>query len=412
MPILLPVAGLSLGLVLLLAVGGMVGGLSGLFGVGGGFLLTPVLMMIGVPPTVAAASGSCQMVATSSSGMAAHSRQGNVDMKIGSILLIGGLVGAEFGVEAIKYLHRLGEASLTIELSYVLVLGGLGSYMFLQSLQTLRRGALARTHHEAGGVEGRLSWLPWQMNFPRSGVRHSILVPMFLSFIVGILASIMGVGGGFIMLPMMVYILGMPMHIAVGTSLFQILFLCAGVTYMQAATNQTVDLMLVLPLALGSAVGAQLGARLSRLLRGEQLMILLAIIVLAVTGEMVSKLILHPSSLLRAPSVMHGEGTATPAGNASHAGLMISLGQMQEQLQAHRVSAAAATPLDQGKTPDAEDRARFKGTAAVPPDEPSARLFSRRGVATASGNKSRATAEFMQATNAPERVEACQFCYP
>jgi uncharacterized membrane protein YfcA len=412
MPILLPVAGLSLGLVLLLAVGGMVGWLSGLFGVGGGFLLTPVLMMIGVPPTVAAASGSCQMVATSSSGMAAHSRQGNVDMKMGSILLIGGLVGAEFGVEAIKYLHRLGEASLTIELSYVLVLGGLGSYMFLQSLQTLRRGALARSHREAAGVEGRLSWLPWQMDFPRSGVRHSILVPLFLAFIVGILASIMGVGGGFIMLPMMVYLLGMPMHIAVGTSLFQILFLCAGVTYMQAATNQTVDLMLVLPLALGSAVGAQLGARLSRLLRGEQLMILLAIIVLAVTGEMVSKLILHPSSLLRPPSVMHGEGTAPPGGSPSHAGLMIPLSQVEEQLRAHAVAVEPGRPLDHGETPDADDRARFAEIAAASSSQPSARPFSRLGVGSAGGNNSRMVAEFLPATIAPERVQACQFCYP
>ncbi len=312
MSILLPVAGLSLSLVLLLIVGALVGWLSGLFGVGGGFLITPVLMMIGVPPTVAAASGSCQMVATSSSGMAAHSRQGNVDMKMGGILLVGGLAGAELGVRAIEYLHTLGEASLAIELSYVLVLGSLGSYMFFQSLKTLRRGALAERHHQPPRGEGRLSWLPWQIEFPRSGVRHSILVPMFLALIVGILASIMGVGGGFIMLPMMVYLLGMPTHIAVGTSLFQILFLCAGVTYLQAAANQTVDLVLVLPLALGSALGAQLGARLSRLMRGEQLMILLAVIVLAVTGEMVSKLILHPASYLRPPSIMHERGTIVP----------------------------------------------------------------------------------------------------
>jgi uncharacterized protein len=303
MPILLPVAGMSISLYWLLAVGGVVGSLSGLFGVGGGFLLTPVLMMIGIPPTVAAASGSCQMVATSSSGMAAHFRIGNVDIKMGSVLLVGGLAGAALGVQAIKILRALGDADLAITLAYVVVLGSLGSYMFFESLGTLRRGAIVKKHRQPTATEGLLNRLPWQMEFPRSGVRHSILVPLFLSAIVGVLASIMGVGGGFIMLPMMVYLLGMPTHVAVGTSLFQILFLCAGVTYMQAATNHIVDLILVLPLALGSAVGAQIGARLSRLLRGEQLMILLATLVLVVMGKMTFGLIVRPSDVLKPAEV-------------------------------------------------------------------------------------------------------------
>jgi uncharacterized protein len=316
MPVLLPVAGVSISLFVLLAVGTVVGSLSGLFGVGGGFLLTPVLMMIGIPPTVAAASGSCQMVATSSSGMAAHFRLGNVDIKMGSVLLLGGLAGAALGVQAIKILSALGDADLAITLAYVVVLGGLGSYMFIQSLGTLRRGAIIKKHRKASRAESLLDSLPWQLEFPRSGVRHSILVPLFLSVVVGVLASIMGVGGGFIMLPMMVYLLGMPTHVAVGTSLFQILFLCAGVTYMQAETNHIVDLVLVLPLALGSAVGAQVGARLSRLLRGEQLMILLASLVLAVSGKMTYGLVMKPSDLLKPAEVTsHQEVTQLPPGS-------------------------------------------------------------------------------------------------
>ena len=313
MPILLPVAGISISLPLLAAAGAAVGLLSGLFGVGGGFLMTPILMMLGIPPTVAAASDSCQIVATSSSGMAAHFRLGNVDAKIGILLLLGGWAGAAVGVEGIKILRALGEADLVIKLSYIAVLGSLGSYMFVQSLMTLRRGAVVAKVGKAPKSKGFLRRLPWQMDFPRSRVRHSILVPLFLAAVVGVLASIMGVGGGFIMLPMMVYLLGMPTHVAVGTSLFQILFLCAGVTYMQSALNHTVDLVLVLPLALGSAVGAQIGARLSRLLRGEQLIILLATLVLAVTVKMMSGLALKPADLLRpAEVVSHKEVTQLP----------------------------------------------------------------------------------------------------
>ena len=309
MPIFLPVADLCVSLIILATTGASIGLLSGLFGVGGGFLLTPLLMMIGVPATVAAASVSCQMVASSSSGVAAHFRLGNVDATIGSILLIGGLVGAEFGVEAIKFLRALGDADLAITFTYIVVLGALGSYMFFQSLHTLRRGAIAKKSRTAPMSKGLLARLPWQMDFPHSGVRHSVLVPLLLAALAGILASIMGVGGGFIMLPLMIYLLGMPTHIAIGTSLFQILFLSAGITYMQAATNHTVDLILVLPLALGSAMGAQFGARLSRLLRGEQLMILLATLVLIITGKMVSSVVLTPSNHLSPAEIsMHQEG--------------------------------------------------------------------------------------------------------
>jgi uncharacterized membrane protein YfcA len=298
MPVLLPVAGISISLPLLVGAGALVGFLSGLFGVGGGFLLTPILMMMGIPPTVAAASDSCQIVATSSSGTAAHFRLGNVDAKLGTVLLLGGLAGGAVGVHIIKFLRAIGSADLVITIAYVVVLGGIGGYMFWESLNNLRRGVLVPIAH-SGAKGGRyLSRLPFQMDFPRSRVRHSIILPFLLCGMVGILAAIMGVGGGFIMVPMMVYLLRMPMHVAVGTDLFQILFTCAGVTYMQATTNYTVDLVLALVLAAGSTIGAQIGARVGRLLHGDQLKILLASIVLLVMVKMTIGLLRTPSILL------------------------------------------------------------------------------------------------------------------
>jgi uncharacterized membrane protein YfcA len=273
----------------------MVGFLSGLFGVSGGFLLTPVLMMIGIPPTVAAASDSCQIVAGSSSGAAAHFRLGNVDVKLGTVLLLGGLAGAWVGVRVIKILRALGSADFAITVTYVVTLGLIGGYMFAESLRNLRRGALVPKSLRSARGQGFLSLLPFQMDFPRSQVRHSILVPFFLCGMVGILAAIMGVGGGFIMVPMMVYLLRMPMHVAVGTDLFQILFTCAGVTYMQAITNHTVDLVLALLLAAGSTIGAQVGARVGRRLRGDQIKILLASVVLLVMVKMAVGLVLTPA---------------------------------------------------------------------------------------------------------------------
>ncbi len=298
MSIFLPVAGVSLPLFLLISVGGLVGFLSGLFGVGGGFLLTPILMMIGIPPTVAAASDSCQIVAASASGTAAHFRLGNVDTKLGGILLLGGLAGGAVGVHIIRWLREIGSADFVITVFYVVMLGGVGGFMFLESLRNLRRGAVVPQSHRQKKGRGILARLPFQMEFPRSKVRHSVVIPFLLCALVGILAAIMGVGGGFIMVPMMVYLLRMPMHVAVGTDLFQILFTCAGVTYMQATTNHTVDLVLAVLLALGSTIGAQIGARVGKLLRGDQLKILLAAIVLGVMIKMAVGLVVTPANLL------------------------------------------------------------------------------------------------------------------
>jgi uncharacterized membrane protein YfcA len=298
MHVFLPVAGISINLLLIVAVGALVGFLSGLVGVGGGFLMTPILMMIGVPPTVAAASDTNSIVATSSSGVAAHFRLSNVDLKLGSVLLLGGLVGAQIGVRIIKALRGMGSADFVITLIYVVVLGFVGAFMLLESLQSLRRGMMAPKTHTPIEQQRLLKRLPFQMNFPRSNVQHSVFVPFVLCAFVGMLAAIMGVGGGFIMVPMMVYLLRMPMHVAVGTDLFQILFTCAGVTVMQAATNHTVDLVLALLVAIGSTAGAQIGARMARLLRGEQLKIVLASVVLLVTVKMAISLVVTPTNLL------------------------------------------------------------------------------------------------------------------
>ena len=298
MRILLPIAGISINVFLLIAAGGLVGVLSGLLGVGGGFLLTPILMMIGVPPTVAAASNTNAIVATSSSGVAAHFRLKNVDIKMGSLLLVGGLCGSAIGVQAIKALKKMGNADVLITLTYIVVLGFMGSFIVRDSIGKMRRGLMAPKSRKPGQTRIMLSRLPFQVDFPRSGVRHSLLVPFILCSLVGVLTSVMGVGGGLMMVPMMVYLLRMPAHVAVGTDLFQILFTCAGATIMQATTNHTVDLVLALFLATGSTIGAQIGARLSRLLRGEQLMIILGVLALGVMLKMAVSVTLTPGNPL------------------------------------------------------------------------------------------------------------------
>lgn len=302
--VFLPVVGISINVLLLIGVGTFVGFMTGLLGVGGGFLLTPLLMLMGIPPTFAAASDSCQIVAASSSGVAAHFRLGNVDFKMGIVLLLGGLAGAGVGVQLIKVLRAMGNADFLITMTYIVVLGSVGASMFGASLKNLRRGPMADKSHRTVAKTSLLKRLPLQVYFPRSNVRHSILAPFFLCVVVGVLAAVMGVGGGFMIVPVMVYVLGMPAHVAIGTSLFQILFTCAGVTYMQSTTNHTVDLVLALLLAAGSTVGAQVGARVTRFLRGDQLLIILATLALLVALKMVFGIFSTPGNLL-APTAVH-----------------------------------------------------------------------------------------------------------
>jgi uncharacterized membrane protein YfcA len=298
----LPVALTSINILVPVGLGLAVGLLSGLFGVGGGFLLTPLLIMFGIPSTVAAATDSNQIVAASTSGTYAHWKVGNVDFKMGIYLLIGGFLGGLVGVQAIKLLHAMGNADFVIKMTYVLMLGIVGVYMFVESIQSMRKKKDAVVQEAQAEKETAMSRflksLPLQTRFEKSEVTHSSLVPVVLGSFVGVLAAIMGVGGGFLMVPVMVYMLRMPMHVVVGTSLFQILFTCIEVTFLQATTNHSVDFLLAVLLLVGSTVGAQIGTVFGRKLKGEQLKVLLATIVLIVTIKIVFDLTLTPSLLI------------------------------------------------------------------------------------------------------------------
>jgi uncharacterized protein len=297
----LPIAGNSVNMLAILGLGGGVGLLSGIFGVGGGFLMTPLLIMMGIPPTVAAASDSNQIVGASTSGTLAHFRLGNVDFRMGLLLLVGGVVGGTGGVQLIKLLRALGNADFLINVTYVIMLGSIGGYMLIESIQSMRKrkSDTPPPRAQKESIYARLLQnLPWQMDFKRSGVRLSILMPLVLGVLVGVLAAIMGVGGGFIMVPVMVYLLRMPMHVVVGTSLFQILFTCINVTIMQAWENHTVDFILALLLLIGSSIGAQLGAKVARKLQGDQLKVLLSSLVLIVMVKMLYQLLARPDVLL------------------------------------------------------------------------------------------------------------------
>jgi hypothetical protein len=298
----LPLAGNSINILLLFGLGGAVGFLSGVFGVGGGFLMTPLLIMVGIPSTVAAASDSNQIVAASTSASYAHYRLGNVDFKMGVILVIGGVLGGTVGVQFIRLLRAMGNADFVIKITYVVMLGVIGFYMFMESLQSMRQKPVESVRVEAPAKVSLynriIQALPYQMKFEKSGVVLSPLLPLVLGVFVGILAAIMGVGGGFIMVPVMVYMLRMPMHVVVGTSLVQILFTCINVTIMQSVSNHTVDMILAIILLLGSTLGAQFGVRLSRRLKADQLKILLASIVLLVMVQMLVSLVLPPHLLL------------------------------------------------------------------------------------------------------------------
>ncbi|MBK8209375.1 MAG: sulfite exporter TauE/SafE family protein [Rhodospirillales bacterium] len=295
MDIYLPIAEMAVNVFLILGLGGLVGFLSGLFGIGGGFLVTPLLIFIGIPPAVAAATGASQIVAPSVSAFLAHWRRGNVDLRMGSALLAGGVLGSAIGVAVFAFLHRLAQLDVVIKLAYVVFLGVIGLLMLKESLQAIRR---ARTRVvKSKPRRTLLDALPLKVRFRRSRLYISVLLPVAIGLLVGMLAAIMGVGGGFIMVPTMIYLLGMPSSAVVGTSLFQIIFVSASVTIMQAVTTQTVDVVLALLLVGGSVLGAQVGLRAGTRLRGDQMRVLLAILVLAVAGNLAWQLIAEPNDL-------------------------------------------------------------------------------------------------------------------
>lgn len=296
MDIYLPIAEVSVNVFLILGMGAGVGFLSGLFGVGGGFLMTPLLMFIGIPPAVAVATEANQIVASSVSGVLAHWRRGNVDIKMGIVLLVGGVAGSSFGVVLFTFLRELGHIDLVIKLSYVVFLSIIGVLMLIESVKVMmvrkNKGIITkrRSHTWFHG-------LPFKMRFRKSKLYISAILPLSIGFFVGILAAIMGVGGGFVMVPAMIYLLGMPTSVVVGTSLFQIIFVTANVTVLQSVSNQTVDIVLALLLLTGGVLGAQVGARAGVKLQGEHLRGLLAMMVLGVCLKLTYDLVVTPADI-------------------------------------------------------------------------------------------------------------------
>ena len=277
MQIYLPIAEVSINAFLLLGLGGLVGILSGMFGVGGGFLMTPLLFFIGIPPAVAVATEANQIVASSFSGFLAHFRRKNVDIKMGFVLLVGGIIGAAIGVQVFALLREIGQVDLLVKLCYVLFLGIIGILMFFESLRAIRRSKNTSLKRPTKKRHNWIHNLPFKAKFRTSGLYISVIPPACIGFIVGILSAIMGVGGGFIMVPAMIYLLGMPTKVVVGTSLFQIIFVTAFATIMHATTNYTVDMALAVLLLIGGVLGAQVGTRIGLKLKAEQLRILLSL---------------------------------------------------------------------------------------------------------------------------------------
>lgn len=297
MNIYLPIANLSVNALVIVLLGGGVGLLSGMFGVGGGFLTTPLLIFYGIPPTVAAASATTQVTGASVSGAIAHYRRGGVDLRMGSVLVAGGIVGAVAGSWIFRLLASFGLIDTVIAVLYVVLLLGVGLPMAIEAIEAIgvARGrakpALKRRHHPL------VASLPFRWRFYASGLYISPLAPLLLGFVTGILTVLLGVGGGFIMVPAMLYILGMATRVVVGTSLFQILFVTAATTMVHAVTTKAVDIVLAFFLLLGSVVGAQIGARLAQRFRPDYLRLLLATIVIVVAVRLAVGLTWRPDEI-------------------------------------------------------------------------------------------------------------------
>lgn len=299
MEIFLPVAGTSINLMVLVGAGALVGFLSGLLGVGGGFLLTPLLMMMGVDPVIAAASGTNAVVGASASGTLAHLKAKTVDVKLGATMLAGGVAGGAAGTLLVKGLRGRGNADVFIVLGYIVLLTIMGVVLFIEGLADRVKGE-GDVRRETVGFR-LLQRLPLRTSFPTSEVTTSALAPFMLGCTVGVLSAFLGVGGGFFLIPAMSYFLAMPMRLSVGTSLFQMLFTSASVTVMQAAMNHSVDAFLATGLLVGAAAGAQLGVRAGRILRGDQLKVVLALLLLALSAKMLDDLLVLPRHFLATP---------------------------------------------------------------------------------------------------------------
>lgn len=304
MQLFLPIAEVSVNAFLLLGMGGVVGFLSGMFGVGGGFLITPLLFFIGIPPAVAVATGANQVVASSVSGVLAQMRRKAVDFRMGFVLLAGGMIGSSIGIWVFSLLTAAGQVDLFVQLAYVLFLGFVGLMMLQESLRSMMRARGGKVVVRRAHVHTWVHRLPLKVKFRASGLYISVLPPMMVGAAVGFLAAVMGVGGGFIMVPAMIYLLGMPTRVVIGTSLFQIIFVTAFTTIMHAITSQTVDIVLAFFLIIGGVVGAQFGARVGVRLKAEQLRILLALLVLTVCLRVALDLLLTPAEMYSITSVV------------------------------------------------------------------------------------------------------------
>lgn len=307
MSIYLPIAELSANIFVLFGMGVTVGFLSGMFGVGGGFLMTPLLIFYNVPPAVAVATGTNQVVASSISGTLAHLKRGTIDVKLGLVLLLGGIAGSALGVWLFTLLRRIGQLDLIISLLYVVFLGAIGSLMVIESLHARRRvKAGGQSDVRKPGQHNWIHGLPFKMRFRKSMLYLSALPVIAIGFGIGMLVSVMGVGGGFIMVPALIYLLRVPTAVVIGTSLFQIIFVTAFTTVLQAYLNQTVDVVLALVLMVGGVIGAQFGAAAGLKLRGDQLRALLGLLVLGVCLRMAFELVITPASIYTLNPVVVG----------------------------------------------------------------------------------------------------------
>jgi uncharacterized membrane protein YfcA len=296
--IYLPIAEMSVNIIVLLAMGAAVGFLSGMFGVGGGFLITPLLIFYNIPPAIAVATGANQVIAASFSGALAHFKRGSLDIKLGTVLLAGGIAGSTVGAYVFALLRSVGQLDLFISIFYVAFLGIVGGLMLVESVNALRRarsGALPTL--KKSGQHNWIHRLPLKMRFRTSKLFVSVIPVIAIGAGIGFLAAIMGVGGGFIMVPALIYLLKVPTNVVVGTSLFQIIFVTAFTTIVHATANQTVDVILAFILMIGGVAGAQYGARAGQRLRGEQLRALLALLVLAVALRLAFDLFVRPANL-------------------------------------------------------------------------------------------------------------------
>ncbi|MCM2450586.1 sulfite exporter TauE/SafE family protein [Agrobacterium vitis] len=294
MTLYLPIAELSVNFFIILGMGAAVGFLSGMFGVGGGFLITPLLIFYNIPPVVAVATGANQVVASSVSGAMSHFRRGSLDLKLGSVLLVGGLFGASLGMWIFVALRKLGQIDLFISILYVVLLGSIGTLMLWESIGALRRSA--RKQPAPVRRPGHHNWvhrLPFKMRFKKSKIYLSAIPILVLGFLVGVLTP-MGIGGGFILVPAMIYLLRIPTNVVVGTSLFQIIFVSAFTTIAQAKANYSVDIVLAFMLMIAGVIGAQYGVRVGQKLRGEQLRALLGLLVMAVGLRLAIELVMTP----------------------------------------------------------------------------------------------------------------------